>query len=91
MHCPVTLCAQLIESGKLAEWGKHKGHFYGTRRIQPGEEASNGRLGRSATFKVQRSAGRFAEKGGGAEAALAEGWGPLLLRPQRPLALVDCS
>lgn len=42
----------MIQEGVFVEWGKHKGHYYGTRRVQPDQLEPSRRLGRTSTFKV---------------------------------------
>ena len=43
----------MIADGKLLEWGKYKGHFYGTPKVSPIDLDPNRRFERSQTFKVR--------------------------------------
>eukprot|EP00043_Microstomoeca_roanoka_P020312 m.244150 g.244150 ORF g.244150 m.244150 type:complete len:3704 (+) comp17144_c0_seq1:231-11342(+) len=42
---------EMIKSGRLLEWGKYRGHYYGTQRVLPSDLDPNRRLERTATFR----------------------------------------
>lgn len=42
----------MINNGEVIEWGKHKGHYYGTQKIDPREISRKRKQDRNATFRV---------------------------------------